>query len=88
MQVFFSLAYFVIGLVQLFAIIDGVSYAFGVGGVLAFIIGIVTTYIPLLGAGLGVYGAIKVWDWSFIQAGLLFFWYIPAFAAMMIFTRR
>lgn len=87
MQVFFALAYFVVGIVQLFAIKDGVDYATGIDGFLGFLIAAFTTYIPFLGAGLGVYGAMNVWDWSWIQAGLLFFWFIPAYILLAIFIR-
>lgn len=79
MQVFFFIAYMVIGFAQLFAIMDGVEYATGIGGFFVFFIAIFTTYIPLLGSVAGVYGAVNVWDWSIWQAGALFFWYIPVF---------
>lgn len=88
MQVFFYIGYFVIGIVQLFAIMDGVHYAAGIDGFFGFIIALFTTYIPLLGAGLGVYGAVNVWDWSWLQAGLLFFWFVPVFILFAIFSRN
>lgn len=86
MQVFLGIAYVVIGFVQLFAIMDGVEYAFGISGVLSFIIALFTTYIPFLGAGLGVYGAINAWDWSILQALALFFWFVPVGVIFMIFS--
>lgn len=79
MQVFFAIAYFVVGIVQLFAIVDGIGHALNIGGVLSFIIALFVTYIPLLGSVLGVYGAVEVWDWSMLQAVVLFFWYVPVF---------
>ena len=82
------IVYFVIGIFQLFAIMDGVEYATGIEGFFGFLIAFLTTYIPLLGAGLGVYGAVNVWDWSLLQAGLLFFWYLTVwifFNAVFIF---
>jgi hypothetical protein len=84
MQVFVGIAYAVVGLVQLFAIVDGIEYATGIGGFFGFIIAALVTYIPLLGSVLGVYGAINVWDWSIIQAGLLFFWYVPVFIVFLL----
>ena len=79
--------YCLIGILQLFAIVDGVVYATGIDGVLGFFIalfiGLVTTYIPLIGSGLSVYGAINVWDWNWILATLLFFWYVPV---MIVFA--
>jgi hypothetical protein len=77
MQVFFGIAYFVIGLVQLFAIADGIGYGMRLGNFLSFIVAAFVTYIPLVGSAFGVYGATHAWDWSLWQALVLFFWYIP-----------
>ena len=89
MRVFFDIAYYaycIIGIVQLFAIMDGVHYVSGIGGFFCFIIALFTTYIPLLGAGLGAYGAVNVWDWSWLLAGLLFFWFVPVGILLAIFN--
>jgi hypothetical protein len=83
MNVFLGLAYFVVGIVQLFAIMDGIGYALSVGSVLSFVIALFVTYIPLLGSVLGVYGATQVWDWSLLQSLALFFWYVPV--AILVF---
>ncbi len=92
MQVFFGIAYLAIGLIQLVAVIDGIKYATGLGSILSAVLSIFVNYVPLLGSVLGVYGAIKVWDWNIIQAGCLFFWYVPVFllmtAASVVFSRR
>ncbi|MDB9857910.1 hypothetical protein OAC63_05965 [Amylibacter sp.] len=85
MQVFFTLAYFIIGFVQLFAIMDGIEYGIGIGGFFGFILAVVVTYIPILGSGLGVYGAINVWDWSLLQSATLFFWYVPVYLMLFIY---
>jgi hypothetical protein len=77
MQVFFFIAYLVVGTVQLFAIAAGVDHGLHVGGAFSFGIALFTTYIPLLGSLLGVYGATTEWGWGLLQAGLLFFWYVP-----------
>ncbi|MDV2966001.1 hypothetical protein RZ532_08445 [Nitratireductor aquimarinus] len=86
MQVFIGIAYFVVGIVQLFAIMDGAGYAFDIGGFLSFIIAFFVTYIPLLGSALGVYGAVNAWDWSIWQAAALFFWYVPVLLAVSAFS--
>jgi len=86
-QAFFYIAYFIIGFVQLFAVMDGIEYAAGIGGFLGVMIALFTTYIPIVGAGLGVYGAINVWDWNLLQAGALFFWFIPVAIMFSIFNR-
>ena len=87
MQVFFGIAYLVIGLVQLFAIVGGIDYALGIGTVLSFIIAVFITYIPLVGSIAGVYGAINVWDWSIWQAVVLFFWYVPVYLLIVAIAR-
>lgn len=79
MQVFFGIAYFVVGLVQLFAISDGIGHMLNWNGFFSMAAAFFVTYIPLLGSALGVYGAMSVWDWSLWQAGTLFFWYVPVF---------
>jgi len=83
MKVFFQIAYFVIGLVQLIAVWDGAEYFLGTdsffGKMIAFFFALFVSYIPLLGSGLGVYGAVNVWDWSLTKSVVLFFWYVPFF---------
>jgi hypothetical protein len=91
MQVFGAIAFFAIGLVQLFAIADGISYGMGWGGFASFIAAAFTTYVPLLGSVLGVYGATHAWDWGILQSIALFFWYIPfaiAFGIIGMVTDR
>ena len=83
MRVFFQIAYFVIGLVQLLAVWDGAEYFLGaesfIGRMLAFFFALFVTYIPLIGSGFGVYGATNVWDWSLAKSLILFFWYVPVY---------
>ena len=83
MRVFFQIAYFVMGIVQLFAIWDGFKYMFGVGSFVGFILAFFTAYIPLVGPAVGMYGAVKVWDWGILQSFLLFFWYIILWVAVV-----
>lgn len=83
---FFGIAYFVIGIVQLFAIADGIGSAAHVGRFISMVGAFLVTYIPILGSILGVYGAVTVWDWSIVQAGLLFFWYVPVFLIFMAYS--
>lgn len=85
MQVFFGIAYFIMGIVQLFAIIEGIAFALNIGKFLSGIIAFLITYIPLVGSAVGVYGAVNVWHWSLLQAGALFFWYVPVFIFLAVF---
>lgn len=87
MSVFIWIFYLVIGFAQLFAISDGIQHATGLGLLVSLIISAITTYIPLLGPGLGVYGAINVWGWPAVQAILLFFWFVPVAIIFLIFNR-
>ena len=84
MQVFFGIAYFVVGFVQLFAISDGIGHLLHWNGFFSIVAAFFVTYIPLIGSGLGVYGAMSVWDWSIWQAGALFFWYVPVFILLSV----
>jgi hypothetical protein len=85
MQIFLGIAYLVVGIVQLFAIIDGIGYALHAGKIVSFIVAMIITYIPLLGSAAGVYGAVHVWDRSIFQAAVLFFWYIPVIIIVAVF---
>lgn len=87
MQVFFGIAYFVVGIVQFFAIMDGLSYGLNIGRFLAGIVAVFITYIPLLGSIVGVYGAVDVWHWGWPQALVLFFWYVPVFLVILAVGR-
>ena len=84
MQVFFGIAYFMVSLVQLFAIMDGVAFALNINKFFSAMIALFITYIPLVGSIAGVYGAVNVWDWGFLQTAVLFFWYIPVFIAIAL----
>lgn len=79
-----QIVYIVIGFLQFFAVWDSVMELFDIGSILGFIIGGFLTFVPLIGAGLGIYGATEVWDWSFIQAFLLFGWQFVLLALMLI----
>lgn len=83
MRVFFQIAYFIVGLVQLLAVWDGAEYFLGaesfLGRMFALFFALFVTYIPLVGSGLGVYGAVNVWDWSLEKSLVLFFWYVPVY---------
>lgn len=80
----FGIAYFIVGTVSFFAIAQGVDLAFGTG-IFSFIIAAVLAYLPIIGAGFGVYGAVNVWDWAVFQAVLVFFWYVPVYLLFMVF---
>jgi hypothetical protein len=60
------------GLLQISATIAGLKYWFGGYATAAFIIGIFLGPIPFLGGILGIVGAMKVWNWTFLGASALF----------------
>lgn len=76
--------YVAIGLVQLFAIRDGIEKYFEIGTLVSFIIAIFLTYIPVIGSSLGVYGAHIVWKWDLAYSVILFFWYVPVAILFLI----
>jgi hypothetical protein len=85
-QVFLYIAYLIIGFVQLFAIAAGIQYGTEFPMWMSYIIALFTTYIPFIGSLLGVYGALNAWDWSLIQALALFFWYVPVYAVVFLYS--
>ena len=68
-----GIGYFVIGIVQFFAIVEGLAHWFGISGFVAFILSLFIAYIPLIGSVAGFTVAIDVWGWSTLEAGSLFF---------------
>lgn len=73
MHVVGFLIYLVVGVVQVIAILQGISAAFGIPKVLAFMAALFLGYVPLVGAGFGMWGAHTVWGWSWLGAAALFF---------------
>jgi hypothetical protein len=86
MRAFFQIAYFVMGIVQFFAIWDAFEYMLGIGSFLTFFLAVFTAYIPIVGSIMGMYGAINVWDWGWLQAFVLFFWYLILIAVVYGFA--
>lgn len=84
MGVFLSLGYLLVGLIQFFALWDGLNYALGLPSIFGFILSLFLTYIPVIGTILGIYGAVKVWDWDLLRASLLFFWYVPVMLVVLL----
>ena len=83
---FLRLAYWLMVIVQFFAIWDGAKFALGVGSVIGFIVAAILAGIPLVGAITGFYGATHVWDWGTLQAALLFFWYVPLYVGLALYS--
>lgn len=73
MQAVGLVAYFALGLLQLFATMAGLEEWLGVSSFFAFFIALLLAYIPFVGTVLGFFGAMNVWHWEWWQAGLLFF---------------
>jgi len=81
------LAYFFMGIVQFFAIWDGVERWLGVGEFYGFLLALGTAYIPLVGSVFGFFAATDIWGWDWWWAALLFFWQVP-FYLIDIFSDR
>jgi hypothetical protein len=86
MRYFLQIAYFVMGIVQFFAIWDGLMYMLGIGSFFGFFLALFAAYIPLVGSILGMYGAMNVWEWGFLQSFVLFFWYLVLWAVFLGFS--
>lgn len=86
---FAFITYILIGLLQIAAIVDGVEHLFGFdsifGTIIAIFIGMFITYIPMVGAAAGIYGAVESWGWGIGTALLVFLWYVPVAIAFHIY---
>ncbi len=69
----YGIGYFLLGIFQWSATMDGLVVWFGISGFFAFILSGLISYIPLIGTIAGFKGAMDVWGWSFLEAGALFF---------------
>ncbi len=88
MSVFFGIAYFIVGLAQLFAVQDWFINYLNWGSFTSFVGALFLTYIPLLGSFVGVIGAHEYWGWTWLASILLFFWYVPVFIAIALFSKN
>ena len=73
MQAIGFIVYIVVGLFQLAAIMAGLESWWGLHWIIAAPIAFIVSYIPFVGASVGMVGAVDVWRWEWWQAGLLFF---------------
>lgn len=73
MQAIGFIVYIVVGLFQLAAIMAGLESWWGLHWIIAAPIAFIVSYIPFVGAIVGMVGAVDVWRWEWWQAGLLFF---------------
>ncbi|HAT2138622.1 TPA: hypothetical protein ACT9LS_002109 [Legionella pneumophila] len=65
--------FLVIGFWQFFAVLDGLEAWYGLHGIVAIALGFFIAQLPIIGSVVGMYSANNVWDWSLLQATLLFF---------------
>ena len=65
--------YIGIGIFQMAAIMAGLEDWLGLHWFFAIFLAFPIAYIPVIGAVLGVAGAVTAWGWEWWQAGLLFF---------------
>ncbi|MCR0998651.1 MAG: hypothetical protein NQ105_11410 [Serratia rubidaea] len=52
---------------------SGIESWWGFNSIIAFILATIIAYIPILGAVVGMVGAMQAWNWEWWQAGGLFF---------------
>ncbi|CAK8741790.1 hypothetical protein SODG_005108 [Sodalis praecaptivus] len=72
MKILGFMIFLVVSLFQFVAIMEGLEHWLGLNEFFSFIIGIILTYIPVVGQVIGTMGAIKVWYWEWWQAIGLF----------------
>jgi hypothetical protein len=71
-----------IGLIQIVATADGCAYATGLPNFFSYIVAVVLTAFPVIGAIAGVYGATEVWGWDWYWAVALFIWPVVLMAVL------
>lgn len=66
------IAYFLIGIFQIGATVDGVKELTGIASFFCWILAFIFGGIPVIGTGLGIYGAHKGWGWDWLPSISLF----------------
>lgn len=74
MRVIINILFLASSIFQFFACIAGVDYTLNMGDFVSFILAIVLTWIPVVGAVFGVIGAHNVWHWGLYTSIFLFIW--------------
>jgi hypothetical protein len=82
MQAFVFIAYAILGLFQLAAIMAGLEDWIGLHWIIAVPLAFFIAYTPLLGTVVGMFGAVTAWQWSWLQASVLFFWPLVVIAVI------
>jgi TRAP-type mannitol/chloroaromatic compound transport system permease small subunit len=73
-QGFLIFAYIGFGLLQLSPIITRIEEWTGLYSMFAFVLAIITTYIPGLGSYVAMAGSVESWGWSWLGAAAVFAW--------------
>jgi hypothetical protein len=67
-----QLAFFLLGLIQLFAVWDEIHSVTHLWKFISFLLACIVTYMPIVGSICGFFGAKDVWGWSWWQAAVLY----------------
>ena len=77
------IAYLILGLFQLAAVMAGLEDWIGLHWTIAALLALFIAYIPLVGTVVGMFGAVTAWHWSWLQASALFF---GPFVVIVVFS--
>jgi len=78
-----SIGWSCLGLLQWYAICDGLQYWLDISWFFAFVLSMFITVIPLLGTYAGFKSVVDVWGWSSFDAAVLF---LGPFIIVLILT--
>lgn len=87
-QIAFFVSYIVISIVQFAAINDAIRFAFHMPRLVSIFISVLIAPIPIASQTLGMFGAVKIWKWSWLQS-ILLFWgllLVPLLFACFVFV--
>lgn len=84
---FVQVAYFVLSIFQFMALWSGIEIWLGINSFFSGVLALFIAGIPLVGTGLGMFGAVEAWGWSWMQAGLLFFGPFLAIVIIAVLSR-
>lgn len=83
-QVVATILFLAVGLVQVFAIVDGLERWLDLSRGAAWVAALFLGYFPAVGSILGFFSAMNIWHWHWFYAFLLFFWWVILFGVVYV----
>lgn len=79
------IGYFLFSCIEMFAIYDWYTIKYDIHGFFSAIASVVTAFIPIIGSLVAYWSATELWEWSTLNAFILYFWYYLPIVIFLIY---